>query len=455
MKKLVFKHKMLSAIIFTVFLLTTFIIAIILLQCEISKPNDEVQINTKIYFSEEWNLTWGGPNGDYGCDLKIAPDGKIYLIGRTYSYGAGNADIVLVKYHPNGTKIWNITWGGVGDETGKKMIFDSNGNLYVIGYTSSFKVGNSNLVLIKIFSNGTIAWNTTWGGPNIDYGMDIIKGTDNMLYTCGWTLSYSLGIYDFSLVKFYDNGTKVWNVTWGGTGTDGANGIVEDSNGYFYVTGFTASYGYNGSTDMAILKFDSDGNIIWNKTWGGSEYDIGEDLIIGNDGNIYVAGTTESYSSGLGDAALVKFSTDGILLNNISWGGINQDVGNEIDVDNSGNIYIAGSTESYGAGNKDLAVLKYWSNETLTLGKLWGSVNEERVTGIDISNDNYIYSCGSTNNTKDGDYDAFLVKFKINVPQTTTTSAYIPGFELIFIIMGLFALLFLCKSKKTNINFKK
>ena len=401
-----------------------------------SISNDNIIEPTRINSTEDWTFTWGGPLDEFALDVEFDQNGSIYLIGYTYSYGKGSTDLALVKLSPDGNKDWNITWGGSDHDRGSDLIFGSNGDIYVAGWTTIG--GSDDFALIKIFPNGTTSWNVTWGGSGIDYGKAIGLSIDDFFYISGWTRSFGAGSYDFALVKFSLNGTLIWNVTWGGSVQDGSNDLALGPDGAIYLVGYTNSFGA-GMYDIALLKYYPNGTLAWNVTWGGVDYDAGYEIIIGNDGYIYVVGETKSFGAGDSDLVFLKFNTDGELLFNVTWGGPSYDSSNDLVMDSHGNIYVIGRTKSYGAGNTDFAILNFNSNGNLIWSETWGSTDEEKATGIGISQDNYLYVCGYTNHSTAGGYDFLLVKYK----SISSPSQSIPVFELPYTLLGFFILIYL------------
>ncbi|GAI21421.1 unnamed protein product, partial [marine sediment metagenome] len=119
--------------------------------------------------------------------------------------------------------------------------------------------------------------------------------------------------------------------TWGGSDYDNGHKIALDSSGNIYITGATASYGA-GSFDVVLLKYNSSGNLQWSKIWGGPNNDTGDGIALDNLGNIYITGAT-SYETNLDDVFLLKYDSSGNLLWNKTWGGYNYFAGGGIALD--------------------------------------------------------------------------------------------------------------------------
>jgi len=365
-----------------------------------------------------WNTTWGGIGFEEGYDIALDSAGNIYTVGYTTSYGAGGYDVALVKFYPNGTLAWNQTWGGINSDKSSGIALDSSENIYVVGYTASYTVGSNDLVLIKFYPNGTKAWNTTWGGPNTDYGFGIALDSSGNIYTVGSTLNYVIGDYDFVIVKFYPNGTKAWNLTWGGVGYDEGRCIALDSAGNIYLSGYTNSYSLGGY-DLALVKFYPNGTKAWNETWGGPNYDDGYNIALDSSGNIYIVGNTESYGLGSRDMAVIKFYPNGTKAWNTTWGGTNFDDGYGIALDSTGNIYTVGYSNSYSTGTYDLVLVKFYSNNIKAWNTSWGGSSTDKGYGISLDSSENIYTIGMTNSFGASNSDFALVSFvdDINPPQ--------------------------------------
>ena len=362
-----------------------------------------------------WNTTWGGEGNDYGSGLTVAGDG-IYVSGSTQSYGAGGSDVLLAKYDSDGHQLWSTTWGGTNHEYGAGLAVASDG-VYVSGDTQSYGAGSRDALLIEYDSDGNQMWNTTWGGAGSDRGYDVDVASDGV-YLTGSTDSYGAGMADVYLVKYDSDGNQLWNITWGGALDDYGNGLAVASDG-IYVTGYTDSFGGGEyDYDVLLIKYDSDGNEMWNTTWGGANYDLGYRLTVASDG-VYATGTTYSYGAGTYDAYLIKYDSDGNQMWNTTWGGAGTDRGCDLDVTSDG-VYVAGHTDSYGAGAYDAMLTKYDSDGNQMWNTTWGGAANDICNGLAIDSDG-IYVSGYTQSYGAGDPDVFMVKYSL--PQTQSARA--------------------------------
>ncbi len=290
--------------------------------------------------------------------------------------------------------VWNDSvFINDGIDEGRDLVLDSFGNVFVTG---KIKVSSKNAfdtILIKYNSGGDMEWNKTWGGSSDDAGLSIDVDTSNNIYVAGWTKSFGVnGSYDISLLKFDNNGLLLWSQTWGGDKKDTGHGIVVDSS-YIYVVGFTKEnldYG-----DVVVLKFDDSGALVWNKTWGESLGDGAYDVDVDISGNIYVTGYTESYGAVLRDLFLAKYDSNGNLLDNETWGDDNWSDTSSLII-GSDSIYVIGNRNPTGSAGNNIILTKFnLTTFNLQWSTLWGG--DENNFGYDIALDSEenIYIVGS------------------------------------------------------------
>ncbi len=335
--------------------------------------------------------TWGGSAVDVGQGVAVDSSGNIYVAGQTYSFGPASpnsASLSLLKYNPTGSLLWQRIWASTSIrsyEYGKGVAVDVSGNIYVTGQTTSFGAGGIDVMLLKFNSSGSLQWQKTWGGSSGESGFGVAVDASGNIYVTGEEKSF--GFYgDVFLLKFNSTGSLLWQKTWGGNAESTGWGVAVDSSGYVYLTGGTRIFGA-GVNDILLLKFDSSGGIQWQRTWGGSSDDEGYGVAVDVSGNIYVTGKTYSFGAGIADVLLLKFNSSGSLQWQKTWGGSDNDVGLGVAVDSSGNTYVTGETFSF--GGIDVMLLKFDSSGGLTWQKTWGG------SGIDVGNGVAVDSSGN------------------------------------------------------------
>jgi hypothetical protein len=206
--------------------------------------------------------------------------------------------------------IFSITFGGVFDDKGYCVQQTTDGGYIITGYTKSFGNGGEDIWLIKTDSNGNEEWNQTFGGSEYDRGYSVQQTTDGGYIITGYTGHYSQR--DAWLIKTDSQGNEVWNRTfeWGECSEEGYSVQQTDDGGYIITgqKGTRSFYALLCRSDLRLFKTDSQGNEDWNKTFGGSGYDVGYSVQQTDDGGYIVTGYTESIGNGGDDVWLIKFN---------------------------------------------------------------------------------------------------------------------------------------------------
>ena len=357
-----------------------------------------------------WNTTWGGSGDDSAYDIGVDSLNNIYVAGRTTSFGAGGEDMVLVKYNSLGEQQWNTTWGGINDERAF-MALNSSDNIILVGYTNSFGAGNQDIVLVKYNNLGEEQWNTTWGGINDEFSSSIVLDSSDNIILAGHTNNTVDGNSDIVLVKYNNLGEHQWNTTWGGSSGEGAYSIALDSSENIYITGFTKSFGA-GSLDMVLIKYNNLGERQWNTTWGGSGLEYGSGISFDSSNSIYLVGVTNSFGAGSIDITLVKYNTLGELQWNTTWGGSSGDgTWDGIVLDSSGNIFLAGYTGSFGAEGRDIILVKYNNLGEHQWNTTWGGSGDDYGEALAFDSSENIYITGYTKSFGARNEDIVLIKY--------------------------------------------
>jgi hypothetical protein len=345
-------------------------------------------------------ITIGGPSNEEARSIIRTTDGGYAVAGFTRSFGAGNADVYVVKLDGSGNIQWTRTIGGSIQDWGYSIIQTTDGGYAVAGYTGSFGAGWSDVYVVKLDGSGNIQWTRTIGGGNDDSGFSIIQTTDGGYAVAGKTNSFGAGQSDVYVVKLDGSGNIQWTRTIGGRISDEGNSIIQTSDGGYAVAGWSASFGA-GSGDVYVLKLDGSGNLQWTRTIGGRNVDYGYSIIQTTDGGYAVAGYTSSVDDGsvvYDNVYVVKLDGSGNLQWTRTIGGGSKDYGYSIIQTTDGGYAVAGYTESFGAGKKDVYVVKLNCSVKVNVGSC-GSVFVDSGaigTGGSVSSVNPSTSSGGT-----------------------------------------------------------
>lgn len=257
----------------------------------------------------QWNNTYGGATADDLYIVVQTDDGGYALVGYSTSFGAGAADGRLVKVDSSGNLVWSQTYGGAGVDDAVNMVQTSDGGYALVGFTRSFGAGGTDFWLVKVDAEGVLQWNKTYGGPSDDSAHSIVQTSDGGYALAGFTYSFGSGDKDFWLVKVDSQGNMEWNKTFGGTGIDDAVSLVKTSDGGYVLAGCTSSWGA-GSNDVWVVKTDSFGNLVWSQTYGGAGADYAYSIIQASDGGYALVGNTASFGMGSTDCYFVKITAE-------------------------------------------------------------------------------------------------------------------------------------------------
>jgi hypothetical protein len=319
-----------------------------------------------------WTRTYGGyyPD-DPSCVVQTEYDDGYALVGLTYNTDENDADFWLVKTDRFGREDWNMKYGGEGDEGAASVLAMPDG-FAIAGSTNSFGAGSSDFYLVKTDLTGTLQWNKTYGGTGSDSATCIISTSDGGYAIAGETDSYGSGWSDFWLVKTDYKGKVQWSHTYGGTGSDLVESVIETIDGGYALTGQTTSYGVG--TDFWLVKTDAAGNHQWNKTYGGTGYDGAKSIVQTSEEGYVLMGTTDSFGAGSSDFWLVQTDASGITQRSMTYGGTDSDEAHRAVATSDGGYALVGDTWSYGSG---MWLVK--ANLNAECGLVWTESNPDTI----------------------------------------------------------------------------
>jgi len=256
-----------------------------------------------------------------------------------------------------GDTLWTRTYGGVSYERANSVQQTSDGGYIIAASTYSFGAGSYDVYLLKTDSSGDTLWARTYGGSDGDGGYSVQQTSDGGYIIGGYTESFGAGGEDVWLLKTDANGDTIWTHTYGGTASDVGQSVQQTTDGGYIIAGYTLSFG-QGYYDFYLIKTDADGDTLWTSTCGGSDWDEGYSVQQTADGGYIVAGYTESFGAGDEDVWLVKADADGNILWACAYGGTGKDIGQSVQQTTDGGYIITGYTISFGQGYYDIYLIK-------------------------------------------------------------------------------------------------
>jgi hypothetical protein len=308
-----------------------------------------------------WKKTYGGPEWERGNSVQQTSDGGYIIAGGTYSFGAGDCDVWLIKTDANGDTLWTRTYGGSGWDGGYSVRQTSDGGYVIAGWESSFGGGGADVWLLRTDANGDTLWTNTFGTDEGDWGKSVQETVDSGFVVVGNTWGIVGSQSHVYLIKTDQLGNQDWAKTYAGGGISYGSSIQLAPDSGYIISGAT-TVGSAGGYDIYLLKTDSLGNYDWSKTYGGTGDDASDGFSsvqpTSDDGYV-VVGWTESFGAGGSDLWLLKTDANGDTAWTAILGGSGDDEGWSVVQDTSDDGYmVAGFTNSFGAGDFDLWLLK-------------------------------------------------------------------------------------------------
>jgi len=395
-----------------------------------------------------WAHSAGAVGYEYGRSVVVDSLGNSYFagdFGTTISFdathtivSAGSGDIFIVKYDPNGNVIWVKSAGGTDNEAAGGISIDATGNVFVAGYFKSATVnfgtttltnagGNTyDIFVTKLDNNGNFLWAKGTGGTGDDRAYGIATDLTGNCFITGYFVSTTVtfgstaaltrtGPSEVYIAKYATDGTALWAKSSVSTGWVYSYAITVDLLGNAIIAGDFAgtqiTFGSNvlvldANRDIFVVKYASDGSIVWAKRAGTSGDNTAYAVAADTSGNVFVGGrfftsitfgaTTPLTSAGIADIFIVKYTADGTPLWAKSAGGSLEDIAKGITTDRLGYCYLAGFFKSAsinfgfdtltnaGTGTSDLFVTEFDPFGNVVWAKSAGSTGDEYIASIAV-----------------------------------------------------------------------
>jgi len=356
-----------------------------------------------------WTRTYGGSSDDIAYSVQQTADGGYVMAGLTWSFGAGGYDFYLVKTNSQGDSLWNRTFGGSSYDVCQSVQQTSDGGFILGGYTDSYGAGDYDFYLVKTNGEGDSLWSRTFGGSDLDECQSVQQTSDGGYILGGHTASYGAGNYDFYLVKTNSQGDTLWTRTYGGSGYDAANSVQQTADGGYVLGGHTWSYGA-GYNDFYLVKTNSLGDSLWSRTFGGSSHDVCYSVQQTGDGGYILGGYTGSYGVGSYDFWLLKTDSQGDSLWSRTFGGSDWDECQSVQQTGDGGYILGGGTASYGTGDGDFWLVKTNSQGDSLWSRTFGGSSRDYCRSVQQIGDGGYVLGGHTGSYGAGYADFWLVK---------------------------------------------
>ena len=357
----------------------------------------------------QWASAFGGPEMDWAYAMTATHDGGLCTAGRTASQGAGLEDAWIVRVDGDGRMLWSKSFGGPAIDRGRAIVEMEDHSLVIAGATESKGAGEFDVWVFKVDARGELIWDRQFGGPATDWASALVATSDGGLAVGAYTQDESEGPYDFWVIKLDGEGELLWQRRYGGAATDWSNAITETADNGLVVVGHTESSG-NGGADFWVLKLDADGELLWERSFGGEKTDYASAVTTTRDGDILVAGMTLSSGAGLFDSRVIKLKDSGDVIWDKTYGGSQNDWVRAIVQTQDGNYALAGYTDSQGAGQNDVWLFKLSDDGTLLWERTYGGTANEWARALVEMPDGGLALAGDTYSMGAGAADVLVLK---------------------------------------------
>ena len=358
-------------------------------------PRDSVKTDgaaVELYRIMTWELTFGGGLVDVGNKVVETPDRNYVIVGTT---GIFPGDYVyLIQTDRHGHTAWSKTFGARQYNEGQALSLTPDGGCIIVGHSQTDGPGTEDVYVVKTDGQGNQTWGGLFGGTYADFGNDAAVATDNGYFVVGATNSFGAGGLDVYLLKFNSLGSVIWQKTFGGPFDDDGFAVVALSDGGCVAAGWTNSSGTE-NTDLYLVKTDSAGNKVWEKVLGGPEKDIGSAMIKTADGGFLISGYTTSFGVEETDAYLLKTDAGGNLLWQRTYGGAGRDDARAVAATPDGGYILVGSSTSAGADYSDVYLVKTGPSGNLQWERRIGGPGNEAGMSVIATSDRHYVIAGS------------------------------------------------------------
>ena len=330
-----------------------------------------------------WSKTYGGSDNEQASSIQNTSDGGFIISASTRSddgdinsANQGFNDLWILKLSGSGDILWENTYGFAGNDQAYHVIPTQNGGYLLSGVldvTASGGAGNAgrsagnhaggDYWVIYTDGAGELVWSRYFGGTFTDTAYEAVETDNGDFIIIGSSDSTDVdiidnkGAYDFWIIRINKSGDFVWRKNFGGSEIDLPYAITKTSDGNFIVAGDTRSNDQNvsnlyGNADVWLVKFDENGSIIWEKNYGGTQFESARDIVNLSNGSYAVVASSRSNDEnlnanyGVNDGWLFIINEEGILQFQKNLGGSLLDFAQGVIGSTDGTIIVVGNTES-------------------------------------------------------------------------------------------------------------
>jgi hypothetical protein len=349
-----------------------------------------------------WGQIIGGTGYDTGQAVAQTSDGGYIVIGYTDSFIADAPRIYIIRLDSDGDTLWTDTYGS-SDVQGFGISAATDGNFIIAGFSQA--AGGGDVLCVKINDDGGVLWQNTYGGSASDIAFAVDATPDGGAIVTGWTVIDSLSGKDVYVIRIDGAGDTLWTRVYGGPGDDFGTAVCQVNDGGFLVTGWTDSYGA-GSDDVYLLHLDVSGDTLWTRVYGDKNQDYGEGVIQAAHGNFILTGVTQDANEAMSRIFLLEVDTNGdtVWLQTYDEG-----LGFEVAQASDGGYILAGSHFN-NFPNRNAYLLRTDANGIMIWEKSYGDAADDSWFDVMQTPDGGFLAVGETESFGAGSRDVYMIK---------------------------------------------
>jgi hypothetical protein len=383
-----------------------------------------------------WEKTFGGIGDDRAFCVVKSGDGGFLVVGSSTSFDSGKTFAWIVRIDQDGNMLWNRTYEERGGSEFRSAIRTDDGFVLVGNVFSSS--GDEDGWIVRIDEKGNVMWNVTLEGEKTYKLFSATTVSDGFILV-GVTYSMGRNDSDAWAVKIDVSGRVLWNKTYGGNGDNAFRAVVATDKNEYVCAGYTNSLG-NGNYDVWLVKMDENGTLLWSRINGDVGSDMGYALTVARDG-YFIAGETHSFGNGDAKAFVVKTDLSGKLLWQRAYGGQQFDSIDSIIPSSSEGYVVAGFTFSFGKGQRDFWIFNIDYSGNVLWSRTQGREGfEEAYSIVEVAKDQYVVA-GWTNSIGNGKYDYYVVEMKVSLLDNSLTERVLLFYGLAVLAIAVVSIL--------------
>jgi hypothetical protein len=344
-----------------------------------------------------FQANYGGPNHEFGSSVQQTADGGYIITGSTYSYGAGESDLYLVKTDAKGHLIWQRFYGGPYVDWGNSVVQTRDGGYVVAGYRFPDAGDYDEAYIVKTDANGDLLWEKSLGGSNADRFHAVAETADGGLVFTGYLHSQGGLSGPTCLLRTDAAGNTIWLKQYGErtAGSNTGDSVQQTPDGGFIVAGNTAHGPGEEDWDAWLFRTDADGNLMWQRTFGGALRDQARSVHVTQDGGFVLAGTTRSSGAGGDDFYLVRTDASGNVMWERTLGGPGEETALAVEATSDGGFVVTGWRSADG-GLADALLVKTDALGNPLWERTYGGASGDGGSSVQETSDHGLVIAGLT-----------------------------------------------------------